>query len=348
MIGIPKTLNMYSTAPFFMAYFEALGAKKVVFSDFTSENLYKKTGGRGSIDPCYPSKVAISHVYDLIHNKNVTHIFFPCIRMLRAEIHTHEYHWACPVVAATPEVVKASFSLEYDEFLKNGIIYLNPVLDMAEPDMLEKQMFREFSRIFNIKKKDNQLAIERAQVTLERYYKNLQRQAVSALIDIEKNGEIGIAFLGRPYHNDPGINHGILDELNKCGYPIFTIESLPRNGAIVNRLFGKNSPPLDIHDLWRKCYSENTSLKIWAAKFASLHPNLIALDLSSFRCGHDAPLFSVIDDIFNQTSAPYFTFHEIDENKPLGSIKLRVETIDYFLKRLKEENIECQKSSLAV
>jgi predicted nucleotide-binding protein (sugar kinase/HSP70/actin superfamily) len=69
------------------------------------------------------------------------------------------------------------------------------------------------------------------------------------------------------------------------------------------------------------------------------HPNLIALDLSSFRCGHDAPLYSVLDDIFSLSPSPYFTFHEIDENKPESSIKLRVETMHYFLKRVKEDRL---------
>ena len=29
--------------------------------------------------------------------------------------------------------------------------------------------------------------------------------------------------------------------------------------------------------------------KVWAAKFAARHPNVAVLDLSSFKCGHDAP-----------------------------------------------------------
>jgi predicted CoA-substrate-specific enzyme activase len=354
VLGIPRILNIYSTAPFFMTYFESLGIKKVVFSDFTSESLYKKTAGRGSIDPCFPSKIAIAHMYDLIHNKNVTHIFFPCLRTLREEIFTREKHWACPVVAATPEVVKAAFTLEIDEFSERKISYLDPVLDMAEWDLFSRQLFRSLRTVLSIGKKLHQEAMELALKIWSGYLDNLQKKAENLIVELEKMGEIGIVLLGRPYHNDPGINHGILDQLNKCGYPIFTIESLPKAGSMTQRLFkrdlerGKIRHALDISDVWPKCYSENTSLKIWAAKFVSKHPNLIALDLSSFRCGHDAPTYSVIDDIFNGTDSPYFTFHEIDENKPLGSIKLRVETIDYFLKRLQEEALKCQKSSLAV
>ncbi|RUM31510.1 MAG: hypothetical protein DSY42_02555 [Aquifex sp.] len=47
--GIPRVLNIYSYAPFFRTYFEALGVKKVIFSDFTSEELYRRGSKRGSI-----------------------------------------------------------------------------------------------------------------------------------------------------------------------------------------------------------------------------------------------------------------------------------------------------------
>jgi activator of 2-hydroxyglutaryl-CoA dehydratase/predicted nucleotide-binding protein (sugar kinase/HSP70/actin superfamily) len=339
VIGIPRVLNIYSTASFFRNYFEHLGAGAVCFSPYTSERLYMHTLGRGSIDPCFPSKVAISHVYDLLLGERVTHIFFPCLRTLRSEITTGEQHWSCPAVSATPEVVKASLTLEKDEFARRGVLYLDPVLDMAEWDVLERQMYGALRPVFHIGRRENRDALQKALVAWDTRMSDLRRKAEEALIELERTGGTGIVALGRPYHNDPGINHGVLEQLNRRGYPIFSIESLPRNGLHAERLFGREmrvgaiAHPLDIRDVWRNCFSENTSLKVWAAKFAARHPNLVAIDISSFRCGHDAPLHSVIDDIFMEARSPYFTFHEIDENKPLGSIKLRVETIDYFLSR---------------
>ncbi|MGB7592549.1 MAG: hypothetical protein WBO19_15040 [Terriglobia bacterium] len=38
-----------------------------------------------------------------------------------------------------------------------------------------------------------------------------------------------------------------------------------------------------------------------------------------------------------KSGTPYFSFKDMDENKPTGSIKIRVETISYFLKRYREE-----------
>jgi hypothetical protein len=75
---------------------------------------------------------------------------------------------------------------------------------------------------------------------------------------------------------------------------------------------------------------------VWAAKYVARHPNLVAIDLSSFKCGHDAPIYNTIERVIESSNTPYFTFHDIDENKPSGSIKIRVETIDYFLQRYQE------------
>src|SRR5262249_38915980 len=71
-IGIPRVLNIYMTAPFFRTYFETLGVPKtnVVFSDETTEELWVEGGKYGSIDPCYPSKVAQAHIHNLLFTQH--------------------------------------------------------------------------------------------------------------------------------------------------------------------------------------------------------------------------------------------------------------------------------------
>ncbi len=107
-------------------------------------------------------------------------------------------------------------------------------------------------------------------------------------------------MLARPYHNDPGLNHEIMAEIQKRGFPIFSVDSLPQDEDILERLFGEEvragiiSHPMDITDVWKNAYSENSSKKIWGAKYVARHPNLVAIDLSSFKCGHDAPNYNTI------------------------------------------------------
>ena len=71
----------------------------------------------------------------------------------------------------------------------------------------------------------------------------------------------------------------------------------------------------------------------------------VAVELSNFKCGHDAPIYGVIEGIIEQSGTPYFCFKDLDENKPSGSIKIRVETIDYFLRRYREEIIRKRKAA---
>ncbi len=124
---------------------------------------------------------------------------------------------------------------------------------------------------------------------------------------------------------------------------MLTLQSLPIDEDILTPLFAEDMKaglikhPMDISDAWKNSYSENTSQKIWAAKYTARHPNLVALELSSFKCGHDAPIYTAVEETVTKSGTPYFSFKDIDENKPTGSIKIRVETISYFLKRYRED-----------
>jgi hypothetical protein len=46
-----------------------------------------------------------------------------------------------------------------------------------------------------------------------------------------------------------------------------------------------------------------------------------------------------VEEIVEHSGTPYFCFKDIDENKPTGSIRIRVETIGYFLKRYREDMV---------
>ncbi|MEM7494748.1 MAG: hypothetical protein AAF471_01110 [Myxococcota bacterium] len=43
-----------------------------------------------------------------------------------------------------------------------------------------------------------------------------------------------------------------------------------------------------------------------------------------------------MEEIIERSGTPYFCFKDIDENKPAGSMKIRIKTIDYFLRRYRE------------
>ena len=95
---------------------------------------------------------------------------------------------------------------------------------------------------------------------------------------------------------------------------------------------------LDVTDVWPENYSTNSVQKVWAAKYAARHPNLACLDLSSFKCGHDAPTYGLIDSVIASAGKAYSALHDIDANKPSGSIKIRVKTYAHTLMLLRRSS----------
>ena len=351
-IGIPRVLNQYTCNPAFSAYFESLGIldKNLVYSEYTSEELYKAGAKRGSIDPCFPSKVGIPHVHNLLYvhhkKKPLNIVFFPMIDDLPSDMVNAQSHRACPTVTATPAATKAAFTKESDLFAEFGINFLNPLINTGVPKLFERQMYETFKDILGLSPEENSRASQEGMKAMDVYTEDiLRKQGREIIKKLEAENGIGIVLLARPYHNDPGMNHDILEEFQKLGYPVLTLGSLPIDKETLEPLFGDEvragviTHPMDITDAWKNSYSENTSQKVWAAKFAARHPNLVALELSSFKCGHDAPIYTVVEETVTKSGTPYFSFKDVDENKPAGSIKIRVETIGYFLKRYREDII---------
>ena len=353
-VGIPRLLNTYVYAPLFNAYLQSLGVKSenIVYSDHTSSELYRAGSSRGAIDPCFPAKIGIAHVHNLMYvksaKKKLDVIFFPMVDVLHTNLVNLTGSNACPTVTATPETVKAAFTKESDLFGENGIRYLDPVVNFADRKLLACQMLEAWEPLLGLSVEENERALQAGFDALLEYESSMRRRARAVLDQLEREDRIGIVMLGRPYHHDPGLNHEIMEEFQKLGYPIFSQSLLPTDDDMLERLFGEEvragriQHPLDISDVWKNSYSASTNQKIWAAKFTARHPNLVALEVSSFKCGHDAPIYSVIEGIIERSGTPYFCFKDLDENKPAGSIRIRVETIDYFLRRYREDLGKCR------
>lgn len=346
-IGIPRVLNLYSTAPYFRTYLEALGIPKsnVIFSDETTEEIWMEGGKYGSIDPCYPSKVSQAHIHNLLfhHHRQdepLTAILFPILTHVPSFNSKVVDTTSCPIVAGVPEVMKAAFTKEIDFFQSRNIRYLTPALSFTEPTLMAQRMFNTFGPLLGVTQDESDHAHREALRALDAFDRDLQEKGRAILDTVEDENRLAVLMLGRPYHSDAGLHHDIPKELQILGYPILSIRSIPRDHPFLSRWFAsemqRGQDPLDINDVWPENYSANSCQKVWAAKFAARHPNVVVLDLSSFKCGHDAPTYGLIDSILGATKTPHLTMHDIDANKPGGSLKIRIKTFHYSLTRYME------------
>ncbi|GHV74595.1 hypothetical protein AGMMS49940_18970 [Spirochaetia bacterium] len=337
-VGIPRLLNMFYYGPFWSTYFRSLGVT-VVTSDFTNEQLWSEGNKWGSIDPCFPAKVAPAHIWQLLNykdadGKGLDAICFPVITYLGTDVQGVLANTACVIQMGTPEVVKAVFTRDRNMFAEKNIAYWEPVVNLERHNEGQTRIFEYFKEILGITKKENTWAFTQGMCAMETFLQVQRDQfavTMNRLIDEDK---IGLLLLGRCYHKDPGINHSIPQEFSKRGYPVFTIESLPVDDSFLGPLFspkGENEKQLAISDVWTRSLNSSTNLTLWAAKIAARHPNLGVIDFSSFKCGHDAIIYSYIDNILDASGTPHFMFGDIDQNRPGSTFKIRIDTIDYFL-----------------
>ena len=349
-IGIPRVLNIYSTAPYFRHYFEALGVPRqnIVFSEATSEEMWVEGGKYGSVDPCFPSKVTQAHIHSLLFHhhseeKRLDYIFFPILTHVPSFGEGVMDKASCPIVAGVPDVMKAAFTKEVDFFAQRGIEYLDPALTFGEMNLTARRMFETWGPRLGITEDESDHAHQAGVRALAQFEHDLQEKGRAILETVEAENRVAILMVGRPYHSDPGLNHGIPEEFQVLGYPILSVRSIPRDTAYLSRYFkeemARGQHPLDINDVWPENYSANSAQKVWAVKFAARHPNVVLLDLSSFKCGHDSPTYGLVDNIVTQSATPYAALHDLDANKPGGSIKIRVKTYAHSLK-LHEEALD--------
>jgi len=348
-IGIPRALNIWMTAPFWRTYLQVSGLDRtqVVFSDETSEDMWVEGGKYGSVDPCYPSKVTQAHIHHLLFHthtetKPLSHIFFPCITHTDSPLRGLMDTASCPIVSGTPEVMKASFTKEIDFFRRAGVEYIDPAVTMHEPNLLKKQMFDCFGPILGTTRDESDHAVDQAWAAMRECDTIMEAKGKEILEQVEEEDRLAILLLGRPYHLDPGLNHSIMDEFQVLGYPIISMRAIPKDEEWLHRFFaedikaGRIDDIMGLQDVWPENYSSNSAMKVWAARFAARHPNVAVVDLSSFKCGHDAPTYGLIDSIIGTSGTPYSALHDIDANKPSGSIKIRVKTYAYTLGRHSE------------
>jgi len=342
-IAIPQVLNIYIIAPFMRSYLEALdvNSKNIIFSGYSNEDMYLEGSKYGSVDACYPAKVAQAHVYAFLYGKkfikkSLDYIWFPSVINIANFVNNTMGEEFCPVISGTPKVVYSAFTKEQDLFEKKSIEYIDHSMNLTNIALLKEQLFTTWEKRLKITKDESNWAVEQGLQALETFAKENMETGKQILEEAEENSEIVLLLLGRPYHSDSGINHEVLDEFQSLGFKTISINSIPKDKAYLERYFD-DKDPLDINDVWAENFSTNSSQKVWGAKFAARHPNVAVLDLSNFKCGHDAPTYSIIDRILGSSRTPHLTLHDIDANKPSGSIKIRVKTFAYTLEQYRRE-----------
>ena len=254
---------------------------------------------------------------DLVE-RGLKKIFYPC-EPYNFDTRSDNFY-NCPIVASYPENIRNNM----DILKESGVKFIQPFLPVHDMKKLKKRLAEEF-KSEGVNSDEISRAVDKAAAEMENYRRDIQNFGENLLKRIENSGEHAILLVGRPYHVDPEINHGISEMIQSYGLPIISedmIYHLPtkeKNISVVNQ------------------WSYHARL-YHAAHFAAEN-NLTLIQLSSFGCGLDALTTEQVKEIL-ENHGKIYTMIKLDEVSNLGAAKIRLRSLLAALKRKKFVNIE--------
>lgn len=324
----PRVLGLYRCAPLLHAYLRAAGLpdSHVRFGPPTSTQLLDASRARPANDPCFPAKAVTAHVdaalaahaeqpFDVLVLPAVTHA---CIEALGTADTA-----SCPLVAACGHTALAAMRRSGDRLAGTGVTVLQPVLCLADSKRLDAQLFEAFGPLLGIQRERHARAFAHAQLASRTYREDAARRGRIVSERARHEGRVVAVVLSRPYHADPGVSHGVSMELAARGIPVLGLLSLPR----------ADDRFADLSDLAPALTNSGSAEKLMAARIIAADPTLVAVDLSSFRCGQDAAILGTLTDLLDAAGKPWLAIHDLDEQRPAATIRMRVETFVAAVRR---------------
>ena len=304
-VGLPFGLNIFELYPFWTTFLTELGFE-VVRSDVSTRDMYQK--GQHSIPSdtvCYPAKLMHGHIDNLL-SKGVDAIFYPCMTYNLNE-HRGDNCYNCPVVAYYPELLAANVA-ELQDF-----DFMMPYFELSDHKEFIKQAHRFFGKKYPaLHKKQIAAAAEAAYQALDDYYVAIQEEGRKAIAYADKHGLQIAVVVGRPYHIDPEINHGLNQLISSYGMVVVSEDAVWQLAE---------APKVRVLNQWTyhsRMYS--------AANYVVHKENAQLIQLVSFGCGIDAITTDEIRSIV-EAGDKIYTQLKIDEINNLGAAKIRIRSM---------------------
>jgi predicted CoA-substrate-specific enzyme activase len=307
-VGIPRVLNMFEMYPFWFNFLTELGFR-VVLSDPSTPKLYNK--GLSSIPSqtlCFPAKLAHGHIINLI-GRGLKRIFYPALPFEQREFADVLFTHNCPVVGSYPELLR----LNIDEIRGGAIEFIAPFLPATDAKILPKRLYEEFKN-FDVSYREIKRALTRAIDSQKDYRDEVRNKGKDFVESHVAKDSTAVVLVGRPYHLDPMIHHGIPELIVSSGAAVLSGDSVAHLGQ--NLMF-----PLRVVDQW----SYHARL-YRAATFVANQQGFQLIQLNSFGCGLDAVTAEQVEEILAHKGKVH-TLLKIDEGTQLGAVKIRVRSL---------------------
>ena len=321
-IGIPRTLNFWDEIPFWSTFFKALGFK-VKLSPVSTRKIYENGIHAVTSDTeCFPAKLVHGHIREL-EKMGVDRIFMPQVVVMESENTEYTSFSRCALVKGFSIVVMNSDNPERRSDVKFDTPYFYFYTDSDRENQLSKYM----QETYGIDSKTCIEAVRMGAAAQKQYDHDLKAKGKEVLDEITAKGQYAIVLAGRPYHNDPLINHELPELINSMGVPVLTADCLPA------------LPEVELRKSRIDIVNNFHARMLGSSILAAENPNLEYVQIVSFGCGHDAVLSDEIVRMMKEISNKAPLILKLDESDAQGPIRIRVRSFIETIERKRRKNI---------
>ena len=268
-VGIPRSLLYYELFPFWNAFFGELGCR-VVLSDATNKQIVHQGAERSVAETCFPTKVNLGHVLDLLDNKSIDYLFLPSVINLPCPDAKMTDSFACPYIQSVPYHIRSA--VNFDEY---DVEVLDPPIYLAEGDKHRVEAMTPVGKALGKSKRELRNALKIADQALTRFEQSIKQRGREVLESMGAD-ERAIVVVSRSYNGcDPGANLQIPGKLRKMGMLAIPMDFLDLDEAEL---------PTD----WFNMYWRYGQKIMSAAEIIAEDARLFPLYLTNFGCGPDS------------------------------------------------------------
>ncbi|MBQ7569105.1 2-hydroxyacyl-CoA dehydratase, partial [bacterium] len=191
--------------------------------------------------------------------------------------------------------------------------FYHPFVSLRDRAKLAKRLCAEL-KDEELSLKEIDMALRAAYAEQERYRDDVRRQGELVLKQLFEQKQSGIVLLGRPYHIDPEVNHGLPQLIQSLGWAVLSEDCLEHLAE---------APNLRVINQW-----EYHSRLYRAAHFAAQNRDyrLEAVQLNSFGCGLDAVTIEQVQEIMSRYGCLH-TVIKLDSINNLGAARIRLRSL---------------------
>ncbi|HSV31005.1 MAG TPA: acyl-CoA dehydratase activase [Atribacteraceae bacterium] len=301
-IGIPRAGLFYDLFPFWYTLLTRLGAQ-VVISDKTSKPIIHRGVEASVAETCFPVKVYLGHVLNLLEKK-VDYLWIPSIINMPSSDQRMNDSFVCPYMQSlaytTPSAV---------DFSKHDVEILRPVLYLAENSRQWVAALLPLAKKLGKSPSELVQALEEGFSALRTFQDECSARGKEILENLSDDAP-AIVVAGRSYNTcDPGSNLELTRKLRAMGVLAIPMDYLPLETVTL---------PRD----WFNMYWLYGQKILSAAELIAEDRRLNTLCLTNFGCGPD----SFITRFFSERlgTKPMLTI-EVDEHSADAGVITRCE-----------------------